>query len=107
MFRGFVLAQYDFPVELDSVRIFKGQVAHEHSVERDPAGPNVHINPVVALACHHLGRRVAWRATGSYQSLARLVLIGKTEVHNFDYFLVCVQQQVFWFEVSVSDSALV
>ena len=66
MVGSFVIAQYDFPVELDSVGVFEGEVTDEHCVEGYAAGPDVDVETVVSFACYHFGSGVAGGSTCCY-----------------------------------------
>lgn len=59
-----VLAVHYLVVELVSVRVFEGQVATQHGVQDHATRPDVDLQTVVVLACHHFRSSVAGRATG-------------------------------------------
>ena len=101
-----VLAAHDLLVEFVGVLVLKGEVAAEHGVEDDAAGPDVDAGALVAPARDHLGRSVARGPAGRFEPFARLVLVGQSEVHDLDVALV-VEKQVLRLQVPVHDPVLV
>ena len=61
---------------------------------------------MVAFSSNHFGGSIAWRSTGSLESLVFFIKIGETKVNN-PQSVVVVEQKIFRFEISVADTALV
>ena len=81
--RQFKLALNDFFVEGRRVGVLEWQVAADHGVKNDSARPNVRFQPMVLLAAHHLGSRVAGRPARGVEQLPGLVAVAQTEVDNW------------------------
>lgn len=67
-----VLALYDFLVELVRVGVFEWQVAAQHRIQDDSAGPDVDLQTLIGLASYHLWRCVARTATSRLEQICRL-----------------------------------
>ena len=52
--RDFEFSSHDLLVEVGGLRVLEGQVASDHGVEDDTAGPNVGLQTVVTLPSDHL-----------------------------------------------------
>jgi len=103
---GFIVASHDLLVEFAGAGVLEGQVAAEHGVEDDAAAPDVCPQTVVAFARYHFGSSVAGTAAGGLEPLAGLVVVGESEVYDFDVVAV-VEEEVLGLEVAVDDAVLV
>lgn len=79
-----------FLVESGCIRILKGQITADQSVEDDSARPNINIWALVALACNHFRSCIARTSAGCEQRLSWFVSVRQSEIHDF-YVFVLVQ----------------
>lgn len=104
--RQFVFSVQNLLIQLLRVLVLERQIAADHGVQDDSAGPNVGAESEVPLALDHLGRGVARTAAGGLEALAMLVEVGQTEINELDR-VVVVQQQVLWLEITMHNAKLV
>ena len=83
-FRHLVVGCHDLLVQIRCLRIFEGQIASDHSVKNDTAGPDISLKAMVSFTSDHLRCSIAWRAACSLKSLILLVHVGKAEVHDLE-----------------------
>ena len=86
--RQFVLSIQNLLVQFLRVLVLERQIAADHGVQDDSAGPNVGTESEVPLALDHLGRSVARTAASSLEALAMLVQVGQTEVNELNRIIV-------------------
>jgi len=78
------------------------QLPHQHRVQRDPHRPYINLPTIVSFSQNHFRGSVTWRPTwGLHQSLGLCPLGTQTEVNQFQ--VIAIDDDVFWFDVSVGD----
>ena len=85
------------------IRITEGKVPADHGEEDDSAAPKVSLNRVIpCFPLDDFGGSIAGRAAKRLEFFIFVEVSAESEVDDFELSVV-VDEDVFWFEVAVSD----
>jgi len=82
-----LLACEDLLLEGRRVGVFEGEVSTNHREQDDSAGPDVHLDAVLLLPCHHFRSGITRTPAGCFEHLPFFVGVAQPEIDNFDILL--------------------
>ena len=100
-----IVAFEDFLVQKRCLLFFERQIATDHGIQGNAAGPDIHGEALVSQSLHHLRSCVAGTTACGIEKyfipFCVLIDVREAKVYYFDCFAVFVEQQVLRFDVSM------